>query len=172
MSDARRGRGRGKDRRDAKVDDLVETVVKIKPVSKATKGGRKRSFSALVVVGDKKGKVGYGYGKANEVPMAIEKGLKEARKSLREISLRGTTIPHAITGRFGAAKVFLKPASDGTGVIAGATVRAVVEAAGIHNILTKSRGTSNPLNLVKAVMDGLTSLRDKATFESLRGVKI
>lgn len=174
MSEARRGRGRGrdKDKRDSQADDLVETVVKIKPVSKATKGGRKRSFSALVVVGDKKGKVGYGYGKAKEVPMAIEKGLKEARKSLRRISLRGTTIPHSVTGKFGAANVFLKPASEGTGVIAGATVRAVVEAAGIHDILTKSRGTANPLNLVKAVMEGLTSLRDKATFEKLRGVKI
>jgi small subunit ribosomal protein S5 len=159
-------------KRQTDVEELVETVVKIKPVSKATKGGRKRSFAALVVVGNRNGKVGYGYGKANEVPTAIEKGLKEARKSLVDVSLRGRTIPHTVTGRFGAAQVFLKPASEGTGVIAGATVRAVVEAAGIHDILTKCRGTANPVNLVKAVMQGLTSLRSKDSIESLRGVKI
>lgn len=166
MSAARRNR------RQAPVEDLQETVVKIKPVSKATKGGRKRSFSALVVVGNREGKVGYGYGKANEVPLAIEKGFKEARKSMVEISLRGSTIPHTVVGKFGAARVFLKPASEGTGVIAGSTVRAVVEAAGIRDILTKSRGSANPVNLVKAVMQGLESLRDKREIEKLRGVKI
>lgn len=161
-----------KNRRQAPAEDLQETVVKIKPVSKATKGGRKRSFSALVVVGNRNGKVGYGYGKANEVPLAIEKGLKEARKSMIEVSLRGNTIPHTVVGRFGAARVFLKPASEGTGVIAGSTVRAVVEAAGIRDILTKSRGAANPINLVKAVLQGLESLRDKKEIEQLRGVKI
>jgi len=161
-----------RNRRESRTEDLAETVVKIKPVSKATKGGRKRSFSALVVVGDRNGKVGYGYGKANEVPLAIEKGAKEARKSMVEISLRGSTIPHTVVGRFGAAEVFLKPASEGTGVIAGSTVRAVVEAAGIRDILTKSRGTANPVNLVKAVMKGLESLRDKKEIERLRGVRI
>jgi len=161
-----------KNRRESRTEDLVETVVKIKPVSKATKGGRKRSFSALVVVGDRNGKVGYGYGKANEVPLAIEKGAKEARKSMVEVSLRANTIPHTVVGRFGAAEVFLKPASEGTGVIAGSTVRAVVEAAGIRDILTKSRGTVNPVNLVKAVMNGLESLRDKKEIERLRGVRI
>lgn len=166
MSAARRNR------RQAPAEDLQETVVKIKPVSKATKGGRKRSFSALVVVGNREGKVGYGYGKANEVPLAIEKGFKEARKSMVEISLRGSTIPHTVVGKFGAARVFLKPASEGTGVIAGSTVRAVVEAVGIRDILTKSRGTANPVNLVKAVMQGLESLRDKREIEKLRGVKI
>ena len=166
MSAARRSR------RQPEVEDLQETVVKIKPVSKATKGGRKRSFSALVVVGNRNGKVGYGYGKANEVPLAIEKGLKEARKSMVEVPLRGNTIPHTIVGKFGAAQVFLKPASEGTGVIAGSTVRAVVEAAGIRDILTKSRGTANPVNLVKAVMQGLKSLRDKKQIEKLRGVSI
>lgn len=166
MSAARRNR------RQAPAEDLQETVVKIKPVSKATKGGRKRSFSALVVVGNREGKVGYGYGKANEVPLAIEKGFKEARKSMVEISLRGSTIPHTVVGKFGAARVFLKPASEGTGVIAGSTVRAVVEAAGIRDILTKSRGSANPVNLVKAVMQGLESLRDKREIEKLRGVKI
>jgi small subunit ribosomal protein S5 len=154
------------------VQELVETVVKIKPVAKATKGGRKRSFAALVVVGDRNGKVGYGYGKAKEVPLAIDKGSKEARKNMVRISLRGRTIPHTVVGRFGAAKVFLKPASEGTGVISGSTVRAVVEAAGIQDILTKARGTTNPVNLVKAVMQGLTSLRDKKTIEKLRGVRI
>ncbi len=157
---------------DREVQDFVETVVKIKPVAKATKGGRKRSFAALVVVGDRNGRVGYGYGKANEVPLAIDKGAKEARKSMVQVSLRGRTIPHTVVGRFGSAKVFLKPASEGTGVIAGSTVRAVVEAVGIQDILTKARGTTNPINLVKAVMQGLTSLRDKKTVESLRGVKI
>ncbi|MCD6404910.1 MAG: 30S ribosomal protein S5 [Planctomycetes bacterium] len=153
-------------------EELLEKVVKIKPVSKATKGGRKRSFIALVVVGNKNGKVGYGYGKANEVPIAIEKGLKEARKSMIEVSLRGRTIPHTVTGRFGAAKVFLKPASEGTGVIAGSSVRAVVEAAGIQDILTKSRGSSNPINIVKAVLQGLASLRSKEEISNLRGVRI
>lgn len=153
-------------------EDLQETVVKIKPVSKATKGGRRRSFSALIVVGNKAGKVGFGYGKANEVPTAIEKGIKEARRNLWEIPLRGRTIPHTVEGRYGAAAVFLKPASEGTGVIAGAAVRAVVVAAGIQDILTKSRGTTNPLNLVKATVEGLKSLRSKAQIESLRGVKI
>jgi len=152
--------------------EFVETVVKIKPVSKATKGGRKRSFSALVVVGDKNGKVGCGFGKANEVPLAIEKGIKDARKSMVDVVLRGNTIPHTIIGRYGAARVFMKPASEGTGVIAGSTVRAVVEAAGIRDILTKCRGSVNPVNLVKAVMQGLESLRSKKQLEQLRGVKI
>lgn len=152
--------------------ELVETVVKIKPVSKATKGGRRRSFSALVVVGDRNGRVGCGFGKANEVPAAIEKGIKDAKKNMVQVMLRGNTIPHATTGDFGAAKVFLKPASAGTGVIAGSTVRAVVEAAGIKDILTKSRGTTNPVNLVKAAMNGLENLRTKKQIETLRGVKI
>ncbi len=157
---------------ERQTDELVETVVKIKPVSKATKGGRKRSFSALVVVGNKNGRVGIGFGKANEVPAAIQKGTKDARKSMFDVALRGKTIPHTIIGKYGAAEVFLKPASTGTGVIAGLTVRAVVEAAGIHDILTKCRGTSNPVNLVKATLDGLRKLRSKAQVEELRGVKI
>lgn len=152
--------------------ELQETVVKIKPVSKATKGGRKRSFSALVVVGDRGGKVGLGFGKANEVPMAIEKGIKDAKKSMIQVELRGNTIPHTIIGRYGAATVFMKPASQGTGVIAGSTVRAVVEAAGIKDVLTKSRGSANPVNLVKATMNGLGNLRSKKAVERLRGVKV
>ena len=152
--------------------EFQETVVKIKPVSKATKGGRKRSFSALVVVGDRNGSVGCGFGKANEVPMAIEKGIKDARKNMVQVTLRGNTIPHTVIGRYGAAEVFMKPASTGTGVIAGSTVRAVVEAAGISDILTKSRGSANPVNLVKAAMNGLKSLKSKKQIEKLRGVKI
>jgi small subunit ribosomal protein S5 len=153
-------------------EELLETVVKIKPVSKATKGGRKRSFSALVVVGNRNGRVGLGFGKANEVPAAIEKGIKDAKKNMVMVPLRGRTIPHAITGRYGAAEVYLKPASQGTGIIAGLTVRAVVEAAGVRDLLTKARGTTNPVNLVKATMAGLQSLRSKKAIEMLRGVKI
>jgi len=158
--------------REQQAEEFLETVVKIKPVSKATKGGRKRSFSALVVVGNRNGRVGVGFGKANEVPAAIEKGIKDARKNMVEIALRGTTIPHATTGRFGAAQVFLKPASQGTGVIAGTTVRAVAEAAGIRDLLSKARGTTNPVNLVKATMHGLQGLRSKKQVEGLRGVRI
>lgn len=156
----------------SQVQELVETVVKIKPVSKATKGGRRRSFSALVVVGNRSGRVGFGFGKANEVPAAIEKGSKDARKNMIDVSLRGPTIPHTVTGKYGAAEIFMKPASPGTGVIAGSTVRAVVEAVGIRDILTKARGTTNPINLVKAAFDGLARLRSKRQVESLRGVRI
>jgi small subunit ribosomal protein S5 len=152
--------------------EFQETVVKIKPVSKATKGGRKRSFSALVVVGDRNGRVGFGAGKAGEVPTAIEKGIKEARKNMVSVTLRGRTIPHTVIGKYGSATVFMKPASTGTGVIAGSSVRAVVEAAGIRDILTKSRGSANPVNLVKAAMNGLVSLMGKKQVELLRGVRI
>lgn len=154
------------------VQELVETVVKIKPVSKATKGGRKRSFSALVVVGNRSGRVGVGFGKANEVPAAIEKGIKDAKKNMVNVPLRGRTIPHSVTGRYGAAEVFLKPASQGTGIIAGHTVRALVDAAGVRDILSKARGTTNPVTLVKAALVALTSLRSKKDVETLRGVKI
>lgn len=157
---------------EREASELKETVVKIKPVSKATKGGRKRSFSALVVVGDGRGRVGIGFGKANEVPMAIEKGTKDARRAMIRIELRGNTIPHTVIGRFGAATIFMKPASTGTGVIAGSTVRAVVMAAGIKDVLTKSHGSANPVNLVKATMNGLSSLKSKKAVEKLRGVRI
>ena len=154
------------------VEELVETVVKIKPVSKATKGGRKRSFSALVVVGNRNGRVGVGFGKANEVPAAIEKGIKDAKKSMIEIPLRGRTIPHSVIGRFGAAEVFMKPASQGTGVIAGSTVRALVEAVGVRDVLTKAHGSTNPITLVKAALVAIKSLRSKKEVEGLRGVRI
>jgi small subunit ribosomal protein S5 len=136
------------------------------------KGGRRFSFAAMVVVGDQNGRVGWGYGKAKEVPLAVEKATKAANRKLVSIPLRDTTIPHQIVGRFGASKVLLLPASPGTGIIAGATVRAVVEAAGIRDILTKSRGSSNPVNLVKATFSALTRLRTREDVERLRGVEI
>ena len=151
---------------------LQETVVKVYRCAKVMKGGRRFSMAALVVVGDRAGRVGIGYGKAREVPDAVDKAVKEAAGALTAIPLKGTTIPHEVMGHFGAARVFMKPASRGTGVIAGASVRAVVEAVGIRDILTKSYGTNNPKNLLKATMDGLTSLRSKEQVEQLRGVTI
>ncbi|TET35672.1 MAG: 30S ribosomal protein S5 [Planctomycetota bacterium] len=151
---------------------LRETVVKINRCATVVKGGRRFSFSSLVVVGDRKGNVGVGFGKAKEVPSAVEKGIKSAKKNMKAISLKGDTIPHETLGRFGAAKVALIPARPGTGVIAGASVRAVVEAVGIKNILTKSFGSNNPMNLVKATMAGLEGLRTKEQVETLRGVTL
>jgi small subunit ribosomal protein S5 len=136
------------------------------------KGGRRFSFNALVVVGNGRGQVSWGYGKANEVPPAVEKGVKDAHKQMKSVQLKGTTIPHAVVGRFGAASVLLMPASPGTGVIAGGAVRAVVEAAGIKDVLTKSFGSTNKLNLVKAAIQGLGQLRTKEEIARLRGVQI
>lgn len=152
--------------------ELIDKVVKIRRCAAVVKGGRRFSFTALVVVGDGNGKVGWGYGKANEVPPSVEKAVKDGTRNMVQISLDGTTIPHEVRGRYGAAKVVLVPAGPGTGVIAGAAVRAVCEACGIHDILTKSFGTSNPINLVKATIDALQSLRTQSDVERLRGVSL
>lgn len=152
--------------------DWNESVVTIRRCAAVVKGGRRFSFNALVVVGNGRGQVAWGYGKANEVPPAVEKGVKDAQKRMNRINLKGGTIPHPIIGRFGASKVVMLPASPGTGVIAGGAVRAVVQAAGITDILTKSFGSTNKLNLVKATIEGLKLLRTREEVARLRGVEL
>jgi small subunit ribosomal protein S5 len=151
---------------------LEDTVVKVYRCAKVVKGGRRFSFGALVVVGDRAGTVGIGYAKANEVPAAVEKGIKEAKKDLRKIPLLGRTLPHQVMGKFGATRVTLVPASPGTGVIAGLSARAVLEYAGVQDVLTKVYGSTSAKNVLKATMDGLMKLRTKEVIERLRGVEV
>ena len=151
---------------------LIEKVVHINRVAKVVKGGRRFSFSAIVIVGDGKGMVGGGLGKANEVPLAVEKAIKDARKNMHSVTLAGNTLPHEVIGRFGASSIILVPARAGAGVIAGASARAVLELAGVKDVLTKLQGSTSPKNVVKATFDGLLKLRSLQQVQELRGVSL
>lgn len=157
---------------DTTQGELVDQVVSINRVTKVVKGGKNLSFSALVVVGDQQGRVGYGMGKAKEVPSAIRKGIDKARRNLIEVPMKGTTIPHEVLGVFGSGQVVLKPAQEGTGVIAGGPVRAVMESAGIRDVVTKSLGSANPHNVIKATFQGLLQLRSPEQVAKIRGIAV
>ncbi len=157
---------------DVSAANLKDDVVAINRVTKVVKGGKNLSFSALVVVGDQQGHAGFGMGKAREVPMAIKKGIEQAKKNLLKFNIKGTSIPHQVTGHFGSAQVLLKPASEGTGVIAGGPVRKVMQVVGIQNVLTKSIGTSNPHNVVKATFSALLNLKDAGKVAETRSKQV
>jgi small subunit ribosomal protein S5 len=164
-----------RDRGEVRVENLVDRVVKIRRCAAVVKGGRRFSFNALVVVGDRNGRVSWGYGKANEVPPAVEKAAKDGQERLKrqkQVQMAGETIPHRVIGQYGASKVILVPAGPGTGVKAGPGVRDVLECCGIHNILTKTHGSTNPINLVKATIQGLMQLRTREEVARLRGVTL
>lgn len=152
--------------------EIKDQVISINRVTKVVKGGKNLSFSVLVVVGDRQGRVGYGMGKAKEVPTAIKKGVDKAKREMIEVPMSGSTVPHAVMGRFGAGMVMIKPAQEGTGVIAGGPVRAVMESAGIKDVVTKSLGSANPINIVKAVFQGLLQLRTPAEVAKNRGISL
>jgi small subunit ribosomal protein S5 len=170
MSNARNNNRRSKNEEPGLENGLVDRIVKIKRCAAVVKGGRRFSFAAMVVVGDTNGKVGWGYGKANEVPPSVQKATKQASRSMIEVPIVGGSIPHQVWGHFGAAKVLLIPAGVGTGIIAGQAVRAVCEACGIHDILTKSYGTNNPVTLVKATLDAMSKMRTREQIAALRGM--
>lgn len=171
-SNPQQGPPRGRRDRDRDDGGMNDALVKLYRCATVVKGGRRFSFGALVVVGDRNGKVGYGYGKANEVPQAVEKGAKYAKRSLVKVPLRGTTVPHRVLGRYGASSVAIIPAAPGTGVIASSAVRAVLELSGVKDVLTKCYGSTSPKNVVKAVFDGLSQLRTREQVEHLRGVTL
>lgn len=150
-------------------DDYIEKLINVNRVAKVVKGGRIFGFAALTVVGDGKGKVGFGLGKAREVPMAIQKAMESARRNMRDIKLKGNTLQYPLMGRHGAAKVYMQPASEGTGIIAGGAMRAVFEVVGVHNVLAKCIGTNNPINVVRATVNGLTGMVDPETVAAKRG---
>jgi small subunit ribosomal protein S5 len=171
MAEQRESRGRNRDREE--IDDgMIEKLVAVNRVSKTVKGGRQFTFTALTVVGDGNGKVGFGYGKAREVPVAIQKSMEYARKSMNSVDLNGGTLFHTVKSGHGAARVFMQPASEGTGVIAGGAMRAVLEAVGVKDVLAKATGSRNPINLVRATVKGLTEMQSPARIAAKRGKKV
>ena len=173
MAEERQQRGRDRDRNREEIDDgMIEKLIAVNRVSKTVKGGRQFTFTALTVVGDGSGKVGFGYGKAREVPVAIQKSMEHARKSMANVDLNNGTLWHSVKAGHGAARVFMQPASEGTGVIAGGAMRAVLEAVGVKNVLAKAVGSRNPINLVRATMRGLTDMRSPSQIAAKRGKKV